>query len=374
MYQFFNFNVHQVLTYQLKFVGIAAPWFSWVAAVLLIIWPSYHIIRLLVLWLRQKSRCKMLLRKISELHTKYPLHGSRGLNATAIDSLDQIFTSVPFFTNQWNIIRSKLIYRPILGEDDGEQVWTTELAKSVFTEDNFLESTFDKRHFLAIPAIITAIGLLMTFVAILVGLLDVNIDKASSKVTGLENLIGGLSGKFISSVAALFAATVFMLIEKPIFHSLNRIRFSMTNALDTLIPLRSESHILEEISQNISEQTNAFKIFNSDLSLKLRNSFSESMGPTLDRMVAAIDKLNQLTDSSKAELLEAIREMNQMLKRSEQTRQESISGHIEVLIENLQKSISESIASMSKEFSKALTESWILILSSKVTRTIFKLS
>ena len=42
----------------------------------------------------------------------------------------------------------------------------------------------------------------MTFLAILVALLHVSIN-ADNKVIGLQNLIGGLSGKFISSVAAV---------------------------------------------------------------------------------------------------------------------------------------------------------------------------
>lgn len=62
--------------------------------------------------------------------------------------------------------------------------------------------------------IVTGFGLLITFVAILVALRDVNIDK-NNEVQGLPNLIGGLSGKFVSSIAALLAATVYALIEKP---------------------------------------------------------------------------------------------------------------------------------------------------------------
>ncbi len=345
----------ELFTFSVEIIGISAPWFSWVAAVVLVLWPIWEMKNLSKLSRRQKAICTNLVEKIKDLKIKYPLQGSHGLNSIAIDLLDQLFTSVPFFKGQWNVFRSKLIYRPIPGEDDAEQVWAIESATSIFPEDNFLGNDFNKRRFLAIPGIVTGIGLLMTFVAILVGLWGVSIDKATNRVFGLENLIGGLSGKFISSVAALISATGFLLFEKRVFHRINGFRLSLTTAIDSLVPRRSESHLLEEISQNIAEQTNAFRMFNTDLSLKLRNSFSESMGPTLERMVNAIDNLNKLTDSSKAELLESIREMNQLLKRSEQTRQESISGQVEGLLKNLQKSLSESIDRMSREFSTSLT-------------------
>ena len=193
----------------------------------------------------------------------------------------------------------------------------------------------------------------MTFIAILVGLYEVKI--VGNKVSGMENLIGGLSGKFVSSVAGLFAATFFLMIEKKFFHELKLIRLGLVDSIDTLVPLRLETHMLEEISQNISEQTNAFRTFNSDLSLKLKNSFNESMGPTLERMVQAIDDLNQLTGSAKVELLDTLKEMNHLLGRSEESRQDSISGQIEALLKNLQESLANSIDKMSSEFSNSLT-------------------
>lgn len=346
-----------LLTYQISIVGISAPWFSWFAALILIIWPAWEIFSFLRLQKRQNKSGLKFINNVKDLQNQYGRRGNEGVNAEVIDILDQLFTAAFFLTEQWNNFRSKLIYRTISNGDSAAQVWATESSAKVFAEDLFLGQGFNKKRFLAIPGIVTGTGLLMTFVAILVGLLGVSIDNSSNKVLGLENLIGGLSGKFISSVAALFSATVFIYIEKGIFHKLNGLRFSLINTIDSLIPLRSDTHILEDIYQNIAEQTEAFRLFNSDLSIKLSNSFSQSMGPTLERMVESIDNLNKLTDSSKAELLESIKEMNQLLKRSEQTRVDSVSGRLEELLQSLQKSLSESIDRMSREFTKSLTGS-----------------
>jgi len=345
--------VKQLFTLTFSLFGISAPWFSWVAAVVLVLWPAWAIFKLFTLSRRQEGICNKLILEIKELHTKYPLQGRLGLHAAAIDRLRQLFADIPFLVGKWNIFRASLLYSALPDEDDTQQVWLTESSAIVFPEDGFLGSDFNKRHFHAIPGIVTGIGLLMTFAAILVGLLDVRI--IDNKVHGLENLIGGLSGKFISSVAALSAATVFLFLEKRVFHRLNGVRIALISEIDSLVPRRTESHILEEISCNIAEQTKAFRTFNSDLSLKLRNSFSESVGPTLERMVLAIDSLNKLADSSKAELLEAICQMNHLLKKSEETRQDSISGQVESLLSDLQKSLSESIGRMSREFSSSLT-------------------
>jgi methyl-accepting chemotaxis protein len=343
-----------VTPYSIHLFGISAPWFSWVAAVGLIVWPAYEILKLITLSRKQQKICAKLLVDINELQKQYPFHGSQGLAAVAIDKLHKLFLDIPSFAVSWNTFRSKLIYRQKSSDSDEEQVWSTGLAVTIFSDDVFLGNDFNKRHFHAIPGIVTGIGLLMTFVAILVGLLDVRIG-ANKQVQGLEGLIGGLSGKFISSVAALLSATIFLMSEKRVFHRLDRIRTSIATALDSLVPCRTEPQLLEEICLNNAEQTTAFRTFNADLALKLRNSFSESIGPTLDRMVTAVDTLNQVTRATQSELLDAIREMNELLKRSESSRQESITGQIEQLLRQLQASLASSIENMSREFNRALT-------------------
>jgi len=337
----------------IKIFGITAPWFSWLAALVLIGVAVYEMTKLFTIYKRQSNIIKQLTDSIKDLHSKYQFQGSRGLHSQAIDQLQKLVTDIPSIAGAWHVFRSKLIYRRLNDEDDSEQVWQTESSISVFTEDVILGINFDKRRFLAVPSVLTGGGLLMTFIAILVGLYEVKI--VGNKVSGMENLIGGLSGKFVSSVAGLFAATFFLMIEKKFFHELKLIRLGLVDSIDALVPLRLETHMLEEISQNISEQTNAFRTFNSDLSLKLKNSFNESMGPTLERMVLAIDDLNQLTGSAKVELLDTLKEMNHLLGRSEESRQDSITGQVETLLKNLQESLAHSIDKMSSEFSNSLT-------------------
>ena len=179
-------------------------------------------------------------------------------------------------------------------------------------------------------------------------MLDVKI--LDNKVHGLEGLIGGLSGKFISSIAALSTATIFLLIEKIVFYEMNTVRLSFTEALDTLIPVRSEAYFLNELCQTMKSQNAAFRTFNSDLSVGLRNNISQSMGPILDRVVVAIDQLKELTRGSQAELLN-------VLNQAKGTEQGVITVMIEKLLTELKDSLALSIKDMSREFNKSLTGS-----------------
>lgn len=316
--------------------GLKAPWFSWVAAIALLSWPIYEIMRLFFVFRVQKKNLETATRKIEAIRKEHAFRGNEGLSVAGLDKLQLHFQAMPIFKPIWQSFQSILIYRKDK-RGDSDQVWTTESADKYFSESALLDPQINRKFFLSIPGIVTGTGLLFTFLAILIALLDVRI--AETKVVGLEGLIGGLSGKFVSSVAALFSATVFLCLEKALFYRFNLKRQTLTSAIDNLIPRLSTTQVMADIQYEIAEQTGAFKIFNADLATKLKNSFNESMGPTLERMVIAIEELNQL------------------IRAAEQNKQESIAGEIESLLRNLEYSIVTALEKMGSDFNTSLSGS-----------------
>jgi ABC-type transporter Mla subunit MlaD len=346
-------DIKELLQFSFTIVGIKAPWISWVAALGLILWPLYELrIRLHHLQTQNKKATLAAIETINGLIDQFSIRGSQGRDAQVIAYLDKIFDDSQVISFPWNSFKTKLIRREFAGEseefNDREQVWSSCSAADVYSESISYAKGFNKQRFVAIPGILTGIGLLFTFLAILIGLLDVKI--LDNKVHGLEGLIGGLSGKFISSIVALFSATIFLFVEKSVFYKMNAVRHSLIDAMDKLFPVRTEAHFLDELCQTMKSQNAAFRTFNSDLSVGLRNNISESMGPILDRVVTAIGELKELTRGSQAELLGVLREAKESEKGE-------ISGKIEELLEDLKVSLSSSIKEMSKEFNKSLTGS-----------------
>jgi hypothetical protein len=80
--------------------------------------------------------------------------------------------------------------------------------------DSFYHSAFHQ----SVPGILTSLGLLATFVAILLALAGVtyNANDPVHAVSGIDQLINGLSGKFLSSIVALLLSVVFTLLEKKV--------------------------------------------------------------------------------------------------------------------------------------------------------------
>src|SRR5262249_12204626 len=151
-----------------------------------------------------------------------------------------------------------------------DRVWSAESAESAFTEWAVIDMRLNRSFYVAVPTLITGIGLLVTFLAILLALRGLSIEK--NQVLGLEGLVGGLSGKFVSSVAALAAASIFLPIERALLHGLSISRIQLAKALDALVPRLTTTRLLSEVHRDLSEQSSAFRAFNADLSVRLRQS------------------------------------------------------------------------------------------------------
>jgi len=318
-------------------LGLEAPLFTWWAAGVLLVLP---LCALVYLWWLVRRGSRTLTRTaaaIDQLRDREPVVMNHGLSAASYDSLLRIFSTSDSVKPAWSAFNSLIVRRR--NTSDEEQYWASESAELAFSDAAVFERQLNRAYFGALPGIVTGAGLLFTFLAILVALLEVKFNEVTAQITGLDTLIQGLSGKFVSSIAALFSAILFLLFERPLFHRLSKARLRLVGAIDALVPRLSSVRVLAELQRDISEQSVAFRSFNADLSLKLKQSFSESMGPTTQKMVDAVEELNRLLRATKAQ------------------EQESITGSLEGMLRSLERSITASLEGMGERFKESLSGS-----------------
>lgn len=314
--------------------GLTAPWFAWLAAAALLILPLLALIRL---WWKVRAESRPLeqaTKRVKEMQARVPFDPRRGLSLAAFNELADIFPKASPLHPAWNNFAAYVVSRRQAAGD--EQCWASESADSAFSEDALYGSRINLGFYSSLPGIVTGTGLLFTFLAILVALLDVKVAE-SEQITGLDLLIHGLSGKFVSSIAALLSATIFLLWERVLLHRLARARLDLIEALNAFVPKLTSARLLAELQRDISEQSVAFRSFNADLSTKLKQGFSEGLGPTIQRMVESIEALNS------------------HLRAAETQKQESITESFSGLVQGLQQSITSSLQTMGDRFKESLS-------------------
>jgi hypothetical protein len=314
--------------------GLTAPSFIWIAAAILLVAPFAALI---VLWWKVRRESKIVVeatKQVRQLKSRTPPDPRRGLSITTFNQLADIFTKSPTLLDSWYAFAGDMVSRRQASGE--EQCWVSEGAESAFSDNGVYGGRINLGFYASIPGIVTGVGLLFTFLAILVALLDVKLTS-TQQITGLDLLIEGLSGKFVSSIAALMSATVFVISERLFVHRLDVARLGLVTTLGSFVPKLTSARLLAEVQRDIAEQSVAFRSFNADLSTKLKQGFSEGLGPTIQRMVETIEGLNS------------------QLRLAEAQKQESITGSINGLIESFQQSITTSLQAMGDKFKESLS-------------------
>src|SRR5689334_2086332 len=113
-------------------------------------------------------------------------------------------------------------------------VSTERSATEHFSFAALCAARLNARFYQQLPSFLTGIGLMFTFLAILIGLSKLHAN--GSQIEGIQGLINGLAGKFVTSVVGLACANGFMLLEKSLSYRLAKHHRRLVSLLDEMFP------------------------------------------------------------------------------------------------------------------------------------------
>jgi hypothetical protein len=141
----------------------------------------------------------------------------------------------------WSRFEETLLISP-----DGDEIFSTRPTDAFFSRAALIEENVSSALFSAIPGVLTGVGLLVTFVAILDGLSHVKVS-ANMDVEGVSGLINGLSGKFVSSIVAVSCAVLFVFVERVAYSRPARAQRQLVASLTERFRRRTTEHLLYQL-------------------------------------------------------------------------------------------------------------------------------
>jgi hypothetical protein len=263
------------------------------------------------------------------------------------DELNRISAALkrePLFKHQWAEFEETII------EDDYSdpshpKIYNTRPAEEFFGFDSLVSNRINMAFFNNFAAIIAGIGLLLTFVALFVGLSKLEAVAGGGKIVGIEGLINGLAGKFFTSIVALICATIFTLIEKPLIHNLSIHHQEFLDRLDGAFTRRSVEKILEDVNRNLSNQADVFLRFGTNLSEAIKENLSTSLAPALSNLG---DALSAFTTREQRENTDTLQKM---ISEFTNVLQGQTGDHFDSLIDvikSTERSVGETIANQER--------------------------
>lgn len=276
--------------------GIVAPLFIWIACLVLFLLTFVAGVKL---FFNSQRIIKSLNKITKEIKSIEPQN--RPIDGEGLEELRSLMESNSFLSDAWEEFDETLIsYK----QDNEVQIFNTVQAEEYFSDKSLIGSHINLRFYAFLPGILTSLGLLLTFIAILTGLSHIQADPAAQgRLTGVEGLVTSLSGKFLSSIAALILSVCFSFFEKRREYLLHSAVRKLVKTLNKKFARKPAEHILQIIQRDISQQSIAFRQFGTDLSGHLKESFSEGMGPHFQKVAEAVEELRKHKSESLSDSL-----------------------------------------------------------------------
>jgi hypothetical protein len=243
--------------------------------------------------------------------------------------------------------------------EDVEGWFLVEKPRELLPYEIVIGRNFNAAFFSALPGLLTGAGLTLTFVAILLALYGVHYDKANTvePISGIDILINGLSGKFLSSIVALFLSIVFTLFEKSRVRGLRNRYEHMIGVVSEAIPYLSQSRVLLDIQRFAAKQTVSVSHISSEVVDRLVGAFNAEVVPALaDGMSSGVaEKMQSEFRPTMQQMNDTLEGLKSAIVRLESQKQESVTGEIRALMSSLEESLVGALSKMGADFHNALT-------------------
>ena len=290
--------------------GLQSPMLSWLGAagiLTLCLWHSAVLIRgllhiqrtlsrfqssvePLVLARRQVSKDWLVIPSLVKRRARLDEPETRR-DLDDLQALDRAVRSEQSFAREW------LSYRKTLAVE--QSAWFLEptvhsqrSASDFFSFESLCAAHLNVRFYRQLPAFLTGMGLMFTFLAILIGLSKLHAN--GSEIDGIQGLINGLSGKFVTSIVGLACANAFTLLEHSLWHRLDNRHRECVSLLDEMFPQKAAEQAPSVSSSSNGPSTTIVTPVQNDVAHQLVEVVQQRLGSTVAALNAASQALTAL--------------------------------------------------------------------------------
>ncbi len=204
-----------------------------------------------------------------------------------------------------------------VSSSDGRQLYQTQSAEVFFHAQALAPGLIGNRLLASVPGVLTAFGILGTFVGLQIGLAQLDLSSPQVLTQSIVPLIQGSAVAFATSVWGTAISILFNAQEKFLEQWLLRRVRRLQVQIDALLPRHSSEQTLAHIEQASREAENALKGLAEQIGVrmqeallevpnKIETGISAAMAPAMDKLVQAAERLADKQSGSAHEALAAL--------------------------------------------------------------------
>ncbi|MBL8212583.1 MAG: hypothetical protein JNK87_17850 [Bryobacterales bacterium] len=253
-----------------------------IACVGLVVMACYLLARVLLEARRAERALGNLFAALAGIEALDPYELRRGVPLPTIESLRARGSELQ--SNEqplWREVEQHI--EPYTNPEGEEGYFLTSQPRTILPEEAIAGRYYHASFHQAVPGLLTALGLLLTFVSILLALANVHVDgsQGSETVKGTSELINGLSAKFISSILGLALSIVFVLVERKVCERRITTAYEkFMNRLGEILPVLTPMRIQLDLQMYAGRQAVSLSNISSDFVNKFTGVFETQIAPT----------------------------------------------------------------------------------------------
>lgn len=226
-----------------------------------------------------------------------PASASTRIDCEDLQTLEKALQKEPMFRQAWAQFRKTLVLEHVPWFVE-PRIFSTCRAEEIFTQDMLLSHRVNLAFYSQLPSLVTGIGLLLTFLALFIGLSKLHAD--GHDIDGIQGLINGLAGKFLTSIVGLIAANLFTLIEKPMVFRLMNEHHTFLGLLDELFPRKTMEQMLEQLTPMHRAAGSNQQTSDEELKERTEDRGRDSLAAPIAELAAAVRSLMQWKQEEQA--------------------------------------------------------------------------
>ena len=219
------------------------------------------------------------------------------IDCADLNTLETAMQKEPMFREPWAQFRKTLILEHVPWFVE-PRIFSTRRAEDIFTQDTLLSHRVNLAFYSQLPSLVTGIGLLLTFLALFIGLSKLHAD--GHEIAGIQGLINGLAGKFLTSIVGLIAANLFTLIEKPMVFRLMNAHHAFLGLIDKLFPRKTMEQILEQLTPMHSAHARGQQVSGGELRGRVGGMSTDSLAAPIAELTTAIRSLTKWKENEQS--------------------------------------------------------------------------
>lgn len=325
--------------------GIEMPLITFVLSVVIVVGALVvYCIWFLRPWLKLRAELKAA---VAFIESKVP-EKDTSIDDETYHEIDDYFMGKPDFAYSWREFSEVII------KVDG-RFHNSIQAEDFFTHSSVIRTgpTMIGAWHSSIPGILTGLGLLGTFVALLLGLAQLHVSD-TQQVQGIEEFINALSGKFTSSIAGLVMAILYTSSERISVSNLDKYLYDLQHSINENFKRITPEMLLYYSLNEIKAQRVAMDSLASDMAEQINSGIQQSINPEISKMITAIEHLNQTTEKLKELNTESLNQTLEALTGIKNQSSDAIVQALHSMMDEFRTTLTGTASNELTELSKSL--------------------